>query len=280
MTTNPARMAEKVGSAVAWETRSAAETHALGKAVGESCTGHEVMALVGPLGAGKTCLVRGIAEGLGVPTDLVASPTFVLIHEYASPPSGREDVYSLAGPPRLRAHEHLPVHQRPSLDRALPAHRGHRGPSRNGLAGHAASVAALDQGHPEGLCARRVQYWREPGEGCGGRDRAPCPPAHRAAVERGHELHAAPRGDSCPAAAPKGFLHALEGGVRLRPLGGAASFAAGADVAPRPAEMTADDPPNPRGRPHRAVDHLLLPEPPRRSGLALLRRDHAADAHL
>src|SRR5947209_11468595 len=58
--------------AVAWETTSAAETHALGKALGEACAGREVMALVGPLGAGKTCLVRGIAEGLGVPTDLVA----------------------------------------------------------------------------------------------------------------------------------------------------------------------------------------------------------------
>ncbi|TLY22475.1 MAG: tRNA (adenosine(37)-N6)-threonylcarbamoyltransferase complex ATPase subunit type 1 TsaE [Nitrospirae bacterium] len=67
MTTNPARLAEKVGSAVAWETTSAAETHALGKALGEACIGREVVALVGPLGAGKTCLVRGIAEGLGVP---------------------------------------------------------------------------------------------------------------------------------------------------------------------------------------------------------------------
>jgi len=96
MTTNPARMAEKVGSAVAWETRSAAETHALGKALGESCTGHEVIALVGPLGAGKTCLVRGIAEGLGVPTDLVASPTFVLIHEYAGRlPLYHADLYRL-----------------------------------------------------------------------------------------------------------------------------------------------------------------------------------------
>ena len=83
MTTNPARLAEKVGSAVAWETTSAAETHALGKALGEACIGREVVALVGPLGAGKTCLVRGMAEGLGVPTHLVASPTFVLIHEYA-----------------------------------------------------------------------------------------------------------------------------------------------------------------------------------------------------
>src|SRR5437899_1642208 len=46
------------------------------------------------------------------------------------------------------------------------------------------------------------------------------------------------------------------------------------------AEMTADDPPDPRGHPHRAVDHLLFPEPPGRSGPALFRRDHAADAHL
>ncbi len=96
MTTNPARLAEKVGSAVAWETTSAAETHALGKALGEACVGREVMALVGPLGAGKTCLVRGIAEGLGVPTDLVASPTFVLIHEYTGRlPLYHADLYRL-----------------------------------------------------------------------------------------------------------------------------------------------------------------------------------------
>jgi tRNA threonylcarbamoyladenosine biosynthesis protein TsaE len=96
MTTDPARLAEKVGSAVAWETTSAAETHALGKAVGEACAGHAVMALVGPLGAGKTCLVRGIAEGLGVPTDLVASPTFVLIHEYTGRlPLYHADLYRL-----------------------------------------------------------------------------------------------------------------------------------------------------------------------------------------
>ncbi|TMB96146.1 MAG: tRNA (adenosine(37)-N6)-threonylcarbamoyltransferase complex ATPase subunit type 1 TsaE [Chloroflexi bacterium] len=96
MTTNPARLAEKVGPAVAWETTSAAETHALGKAVGEACAGHAVMALVGPRGAGKTCLVRGIAEGLGVPTDLVASPTFVLIHEYAGRlPLYHADLYRL-----------------------------------------------------------------------------------------------------------------------------------------------------------------------------------------
>ena len=96
MTTNPARVADKAGSAVAWETTSAAETHALGKALGEACVEREIMALVGPLGAGKTCLVRGIAEGLGVPTELVTSPTFVLIHEYAGRlPLYHADLYRL-----------------------------------------------------------------------------------------------------------------------------------------------------------------------------------------
>jgi tRNA threonylcarbamoyladenosine biosynthesis protein TsaE len=47
------------------------------------------MALIGPLGAGKTCLVRGIAVGLGAPAEAVTSPTFVLIHEYA----GRVPLY-------------------------------------------------------------------------------------------------------------------------------------------------------------------------------------------
>jgi len=96
MTTTPARVTERAGSAVAWETTSAAETHVIGKALGEACAEHEVMALVGPLGAGKTCLVRGIAEGLGVPTELVTSPTFVLIHEYAGRlPLYHADLYRL-----------------------------------------------------------------------------------------------------------------------------------------------------------------------------------------
>ena len=77
------------GAAVIRETTSATMTHALGKALGEACLGKEVIALVGLLGAGKTCLARGIAEGLGVPASAVASPTFVLIHEYA----GRLPVY-------------------------------------------------------------------------------------------------------------------------------------------------------------------------------------------
>ena len=42
----------------------------------------DVVALVGDLGAGKTALVRGLADGLDVPPHMVASPTFTMIAEY------------------------------------------------------------------------------------------------------------------------------------------------------------------------------------------------------
>src|SRR5439155_1579046 len=48
MTSYPARVAKKVGSAVAWETAPAAETHALGRTVGEASAGREGTALLGP----------------------------------------------------------------------------------------------------------------------------------------------------------------------------------------------------------------------------------------
>ena len=51
-------------------------------AVLERVSGPLVVALVGPLGAGKTEWVKGLAEGLGVDPSLVASPTFVIASEY------------------------------------------------------------------------------------------------------------------------------------------------------------------------------------------------------
>jgi tRNA threonylcarbamoyladenosine biosynthesis protein TsaE len=62
-------------------TRSAAETRALGRALGMDAVPGTVLALVGPLGAGKTQLAKGVAEGLGV-RSVVNSPTFVLMNEH------------------------------------------------------------------------------------------------------------------------------------------------------------------------------------------------------
>lgn len=67
-------------------THSADETERLGASIGTRLRGGDVIALTGDLGAGKTCLTRGIARGMGIDPDVVSSPTFVLIHQYAAPP--------------------------------------------------------------------------------------------------------------------------------------------------------------------------------------------------
>ena len=64
------------------ETSSPTETEALGERLGQACRGGEIIAVIGPLGAGKTCLTRGFARGLGVSDGMTTSPTFALIHEY------------------------------------------------------------------------------------------------------------------------------------------------------------------------------------------------------
>lgn len=57
------------------------ETRAIGRAIGRAATPGTVLALRGELGAGKTQLAKGVAEGLGVRT-IVNSPTFVLMNEH------------------------------------------------------------------------------------------------------------------------------------------------------------------------------------------------------
>jgi tRNA threonylcarbamoyladenosine biosynthesis protein TsaE len=64
-------------------THSESETEALGAALGRLLRPGDVLALVGDLGAGKTCLARGVARGLGI-DEPVTSPTFILVAEYAS----------------------------------------------------------------------------------------------------------------------------------------------------------------------------------------------------
>ena len=63
-------------------TTSPKETRALGYALASSLRGGDVVLLSGTLGAGKTCLVSGLAEGMRVQNP-VSSPTFTLLHTHA-----------------------------------------------------------------------------------------------------------------------------------------------------------------------------------------------------
>lgn len=65
------------------ESHDELATRELGRALGVACGGRVCVALRGALGAGKTVLVKGIAEGLGV-TDHVTSPTFTFVNEYGA----------------------------------------------------------------------------------------------------------------------------------------------------------------------------------------------------
>lgn len=72
------------GAVERWiESADAMET--LGAELATGLAAGAVLALCGPLGAGKTCLTRGIVAGLGSAA-VVTSPTFTLVHEY---PGGR-----------------------------------------------------------------------------------------------------------------------------------------------------------------------------------------------
>jgi tRNA threonylcarbamoyladenosine biosynthesis protein TsaE len=62
---------------------SPAETRMLASTLGKHAEPGLLIGLQGRLGAGKTVFVRGLAEGLGIADPrVVASPTFMLIHEY------------------------------------------------------------------------------------------------------------------------------------------------------------------------------------------------------
>jgi tRNA threonylcarbamoyladenosine biosynthesis protein TsaE len=89
-----------------------AGTESLGRRLADLLFGGAVVAMVGPLGAGKTHLVRAIAQGLGVSNSrLVNSPTFVLIQEYVGQlPIYHFDAYRLRNSGEftdLGAHEYF-----------------------------------------------------------------------------------------------------------------------------------------------------------------------------
>lgn len=79
-----------------------ADTVEFGRRLGGLLRAGDLVLLSGPLGAGKTALTRGIAEGLGV-QGRVSSPTFVIAREHRPAPGGRGvglvhvDAYRLGG---------------------------------------------------------------------------------------------------------------------------------------------------------------------------------------
>jgi tRNA threonylcarbamoyladenosine biosynthesis protein TsaE len=75
-----------------FETQSPEQTRELGRRLAKRLARGDCLALVGELGAGKTILVRGVAEGFGADPQLVSSPTYVLVQQY---PGEMMDVFHL-----------------------------------------------------------------------------------------------------------------------------------------------------------------------------------------
>jgi tRNA threonylcarbamoyladenosine biosynthesis protein TsaE len=86
------------------ESGSAERTYALGEALGRVLRPGDFVGLEGELGAGKTQLARGVAEGAQVPHGQVASPSFAIVYPYRGRlPLYHADLYRLADEDELYA---------------------------------------------------------------------------------------------------------------------------------------------------------------------------------
>ncbi|MDR3174343.1 MAG: tRNA (adenosine(37)-N6)-threonylcarbamoyltransferase complex ATPase subunit type 1 TsaE [Treponema sp.] len=86
---------------VEFSSASPEETEALGERLAPKLGPSSVLALRGPLGAGKTCFAKGLARGLGVEEE-VTSPTYTIVSEYEARPEDplpfyHIDAYRLKG---------------------------------------------------------------------------------------------------------------------------------------------------------------------------------------
>src|SRR5437667_135675 len=90
-------------SQVRIDTSSPEQTEALGRRLGQLLQAGDIVALSGDLGAGKTVLARGIAEGAGA-AGYIASPTFTFIRAYRCAVTVyRVDLYRRDRPEQLEA---------------------------------------------------------------------------------------------------------------------------------------------------------------------------------
>jgi len=78
------------------ESRSSRETKMWGRRLASILEGGELLGLVGDLGVGKTCFIKGLARGLHLPEEQILSPTFTMIQEHrGSLPLFHIDLYRL-----------------------------------------------------------------------------------------------------------------------------------------------------------------------------------------
>ena len=86
-----------------FRTQTPGETQNIGEEIGKQLRQGDLVALIGDLGTGKTCLTQGIARGVGVYSNqIVNSPSYTLINEYAGKiPIYHVDLY------RLQNHDEL-----------------------------------------------------------------------------------------------------------------------------------------------------------------------------
>lgn len=83
------------------ETRSPEETENIGLELAAKLAQHDVVALYGSLGSGKTCFVKGMARGLNL-SQSVKSPSFSIINEYpGETPLYHIDFYRLEKPAEI-----------------------------------------------------------------------------------------------------------------------------------------------------------------------------------
>ena len=86
-------------------SQSEESTITLATKLGQQLRASDIVCLLGPLGAGKTCFVRGLAIGLGLDPSMVSSPSFIICQEYSSNGSltlAHIDAYRLSGPDELQ----------------------------------------------------------------------------------------------------------------------------------------------------------------------------------
>jgi tRNA threonylcarbamoyladenosine biosynthesis protein TsaE len=116
------------------ESESPERTEAIAAAVAACLREGDAVLLEGDLGAGKTCFVRGIAQGLGLESSAVSSPSFVIAQRYASPRRSllHVDAYRVEGAASLAGIDLLEMLEEPGTVAAIewPAKLGPLVPER------------------------------------------------------------------------------------------------------------------------------------------------------